>query len=313
MLLIRGLHNIRPRHRGCVVTIGNFDGVHRGHQEILRLLSERAREFALPGAVLSFEPLTREYFDPEHAPARLTRFRERFEWLAHYGAERFICLKFDERIRRISGTQFVEQVLHTALGVKHVLIGHDFQFGRNRGGTANLLRDTGAKLGFTTEEVQPVQVNGERISSTLVRMSLATGDLQRAAELLGRPYCMTGRVIHGEKLGRKLGFPTANIRPQRLHVPLNGVFAARVRGGGLHDHPAIVNVGTRPVVDGRDMLIEVHVLDFSGNLYGAHLQVEFVERLRREEWFPNLDALVVQMRMDEARARQLFGRVQAGC
>lgn len=312
MLLIRGLHNVRPRHRGCVVTIGNFDGVHRGHQEILRLLSLRAREHGVPGAVLSFEPLTREYFDPEHAPARLTRFRERYEWLAHYGAERFVCLKFDERIQHMHGHQFTEQVLLGQLGVKHVLIGHDFHFGRNRTGTAELLREAGKALGFTVEQLQPVTVEGERISSSLVRTALAAGDLQRASELLGRPYGMTGRVVHGEKLGRKLGFPTANIRPQRLRVAVSGVFAARVSGGGLEDRPAIVNVGTRPAVEGRETLIEAHVLDFSGDLYGTHLRVDFLERLRSEEWFPDLDALVLQMRLDEQRARRLFGGAPSG-
>lgn len=307
MQLIRGLHNIRPRHHGCVVTIGNFDGVHRGHQEILRLLRERAREFGVPGAVLSFEPLTREYFDPENAPARLTRFRERFEWLAHYGAERFVCLPF-RSIRNMVGGQFVEQVLVRALGAKHVLIGHDFHFGRDRAGTVNSLRSRGEMHGFSVEQLPAMELNGQRISSTWVRAALAKGDLLQARELLGRSYSLSGRVVHGEKLGRKLGFPTANIRPQRLHMPLSGVFAARVRGSGLQDQPAIVNVGTRPVVEGREILIEVHVLDFSGDLYGAHLTVDFIARLRGEEWFPTLDALVVQMRADEQRAREILGQ-----
>ncbi|MET0657135.1 MAG: bifunctional riboflavin kinase/FAD synthetase [Steroidobacteraceae bacterium] len=306
MQLIRGLHNLRAHHRGCVVTIGNFDGVHRGHQEILRLLSTRAREHGLPGAVISFEPLPREYFDPERAPARLTRFRERFEALDRYGTERFLCLRFNREIRDMDAPRFIDAVLVRGLGARHVLIGHDFHFGRDRSGTIELLRTTGAQAGFTVEEIRPVTDTGERISSTLVRAALAGGDLSRARELLGRPYAMSGRVIHGEKLGRKLGFPTANILPQRLHVPVSGVFAARVHGGGLRDHPAVVNVGTRPVVEGEQTLIEAHVLDFAGDLYGAYLQVDFIARLRAEEWFPSLDALVEQMRLDEQQARRIL-------
>lgn len=306
MRLIRGLHNLRAQDRGCVVTIGNFDGVHRGHQEILRLLAARARERGVSGCVISFEPLPREYFSPEHAPARLTRFRERFEALARYGAERFLCLRFNDETREMDGPRFIEAVLARGLGAQHVLIGHDFHFGRDRSGTIELLRNMGAKLGFTVEAVLPVVDGGERISSTLVRAALVRGDLPRARELLGRPYSMGGRVVHGEKLGRKLGFPTANVLPKRLHVPVSGVFAARVQGGGLHDHPAIVNVGTRPAVNGKQTLIEAHVLDFEGDLYGMQLQVDFIARLRSEEWFPTLDALVEQMRIDERQARELL-------
>ena len=306
MELIRGLHNLRARHRGCVVTIGNFDGVHRGHQEILRLTATRAREYDVPPAVLSLEPLPREYFNPESAPARLTRFRERFEALERYGAERFLCLRFDRRIRDMDAPSFIDAVLVRGLGVKHILIGHDFHFGRDRGGSLELLRTTGEKAGFSVEQLPTVMHKGERISSTRVRSALARGDLALAAELLGRPYAMSGRVIHGEKLGRKLGFPTANILPKRLHLPLTGVFAARVQGGGLIDQPAIVNVGSRPVVAGKQMLIEAHLLDFSGDLYRAHLQIDFLARLRAEEWFPSLDALVAQMRLDEQQARQIL-------
>ncbi|MET0988561.1 MAG: bifunctional riboflavin kinase/FAD synthetase [Steroidobacteraceae bacterium] len=306
MQFIRGLHNLRPRHRGCVVTIGNFDGVHRGHQEILRLLATRAREHGVPGAVISFEPLPREYFDPEHAPARLTRFRERFEALERYGAERFVCLRFNRETRDMDGPRFIDEVLARGLGAKHVLIGHDFHFGRDRSGTIDLLRTMGAKAGFTVEEIRPVTDHGERISSTLVRAALASGDLDRARALLGRPYSMSGRVTHGDKLGRKLGFPTANVLPKRLHVPLTGVFAVRVQGAGLIDHPAVVNVGSRPVVGGNQTLIEAHLLDFSRDLYGSLLQVDFIARLRAEEWFPSLDALVEQMRLDEQQAREVL-------
>jgi riboflavin kinase / FMN adenylyltransferase len=306
MQLIRGLHNLRAHHRGCVVTIGNFDGVHRGHQEILRLLAERGRAHAVPGAVLSFEPLPREYFEPEQAPARLTRFRERFDALAHYGAERFVCLRFDHVVRDMDGKQFIDQILVRSLGARHVLVGHDFHFGRDRTGTIALLRAAGERDGFAVEELLPVMIDGERISSTLVRAALARGDLARAEQLLGRPYSMSGRVVRGQQLGRKLGFATANIRPQRSRVALAGVFAARVTGGGLQGHPAVVNVGTRPVVQGKEILIEAHLLDFDRDLYGAHLRVDFISRLRGEDWFPSLDALIVQMRQDEQQARNVL-------
>lgn len=306
MQLIRGLHNLRPEHRGCVLTVGNFDGVHRGHQAILKHLKQRARDLNVPAAVLSFEPLPREYFDGASAPARLTNLREKVQALDCYGADRFVCLRFNEAMREMATSEFIERILVHGLGIRHVLVGHDFRFARHRSGTIDDLRRAGAEHGFSVEELAPVLVAGERVSSTLVRAVLDSGDLAEAASLLGRPYRMSGRVIAGQQLGRKLGYPTANISPGRLRVAINGVFAARVTTRELRRHPAIVNVGTRPVVNGRGVLIEAHLLDFTGDLYGAHMKVDFLARLRGEEWFPNLDALIEQMRQDEAEARELL-------
>ncbi|HEX2493941.1 MAG TPA: riboflavin biosynthesis protein RibF, partial [Steroidobacter sp.] len=215
MKLVRGLHNLRARHRGCVLTIGAFDGIHRGHQEMIRVLRELGRRYDLPAAVLSFEPTPREYLAKLAPPARLTRFREKFEALAHYGVDRFVCLRFDERIRSQSSEQFIENVLVGALGVRHVVVGHDFRFARDHGGSVDTLRAFGRRFGFEVTEVPPFEMEGERVSSSLVRAALEVGDMARAAKLLGRPYRMTGKVVRGANLGRKLGFPTANLRPRR--------------------------------------------------------------------------------------------------
>lgn len=306
MEVVRGLHNLRAPHRGCVLTVGAFDGVHRGHQEMLRVLRERAAERSMPAVVLSFEPMPREYFAKVDPPARLTRFREKVQAFALYGVDRFVCARFDERLRTMGPRAFIEDVLVAALGVKHLVVGHDFKFGRNLQGDLATLLEAGRRLGFEVTEVPAFSLEGERVSSSRVREVLAEGDLDGAARLLGRRYAMTGKVVHGGKLGRKLGFPTANIRLHRRMPPLRGVFATRVSGGPLKDAPAVASLGTRPAVDGKEFLLEAHVFDFEGDLYREYLQVEFVARLRDEEWFPNLDALVAQMQRDAARARSIL-------
>jgi riboflavin kinase/FMN adenylyltransferase len=306
MEVVRGLHNLRARHRGCVLTIGAFDGVHRGHQEMIRILRERAAKRAVPATVLSFEPMPREYFAKVDPPARLTRFREKVQAFAAYGVERFVCARFDERLRSMEPESFVEEVLVGALGVKHLVVGHDFKFGRNLRGTFATLLETSARLGFEVTEVPAYSLDGERVSSSRVRELLARGDLSGAARLLGRPYGMTGKVIHGGKLGRKLGFPTANIRLHRRTPPLKGVFAARVSGGPLKNAPAVASLGTRPAVNGRELLLEAHVFDFEGDLYREYVHVDFIARLRDEQWFPDLDALVEQMQRDATQARSIL-------
>ncbi len=306
MELVRGLHNLRPEHRGSVATIGGFDGVHRGHQALLAALRRRADELQLPATVISFEPSPREFFMGKAAPARLQRFREKFAALAVYGVDRFVCLRFNEALRSLTPTQFVERIICAALDVRWLVVGHDFQFGRGREGCVADLRELGQRHGFGVDEFAPHVVGAQRVSSTLIREALATGDLSRAAELLGRPYSISGRVVHGQKLGRSLGFPTANLRLQRRVIPLNGVFAVRTTGAGLQAAPSVANLGTRPVVNGVEPLLEVHVFDYDGNLYGQQLQVEFMARLRDELWFPSLDALVIQMHQDAAQARRIL-------
>lgn len=306
MELIRGLYNLRPRHRGCVLTIGAFDGVHRGHQEMIRVLRERAAWHSVPATALAFEPTPREFFAKGTPPARLTRFRERYEAFARYGVERFVCLPFTERVRSLTADEFIERVLVQGLAVREVVIGHDFRFGRNHQGTVATLREFGSRYGFDVTEVAPFEIDGERVSSSLVRQALDAGNMSRAWKFLGRPYRITGKVVHGAKLGRKLGYPTANLRLHRRATPLAGIFAVKVSGAGLTDAPAVASLGTRPAVNGTELLLEAHVFNYSGDLYRQYLHVDFIERLRDELWFPNVDALVQQMDKDAARARQLL-------
>jgi riboflavin kinase/FMN adenylyltransferase len=307
MELIRGLANLRPRHRGSVVTVGNYDGVHRGHQAMLSVVHRRARELGLPATVATFEPSPREFFFGDAAPSRLMRLREKIEALALYGIDRVVVLRFDERLRTMSALAFEQELLHEGLGAKHVVVGHDFHYSRIRAGTIETLRAAGERLDFKVEEVEPFTLAGERVSSSLVREALGAGQLDRAAALIGRPYRMTGRVRRGAQLGRTLGYPTANLALQRKVVPLWGIFAVRVTGAGLVDHPAVVSLGTRPTINGTDPLLEVHLFDFDGDLYGKYLSVDFVKRLRDEKKFDSLDSLVVQMHLDSAQARAALG------
>ena len=306
MELVRGLHNLRPRHRGCVLTIGAFDGIHRGHQEMIRVLKTHADALQLPATVLSFEPTPREFFARGAPPGRLTRFREKVEALQCYGVDRFVCARFDERMRNLNPQQFMGDVLVHALGARHVVVGHDFRFARNMEGTIATLRDFGTRGAFGVTEVPPFEVDGERVSSSLIRAALDAGDMARAATLLGRPYRMTGKVIEGAKLGRKLGYPTANLKPLRRATPLAGIFAVRATGGGLHNAPGVASLGTRPAVNGKELLLEAHVFDFTGDLYRRYVHVDFIERLRDELWFPDMDALVEQMHKDAAQARAVL-------
>lgn len=311
MELIRGLYNLRAHQHGCVLTIGAFDGIHVGHQEMIRVLRDCARRHGLPAALLSFEPTPREFFAQHFGkgtpPARLTRFREKCEALASFGVGRFVCMRFDQRVRCIGREEFVSDVLVKALGVRHIVVGHDFRFGRDNQGDIACLRTLAASGGFEVTEVPPFVVDGERVSSSLIREALGAGELARAAKLLGRPYRMTGKVLHGDKLGRTLGFPTANLRLHRRTTPLAGVFAVRVTGGGLLNAPGVASLGTRPVVNGKELLLEAHVFDFDGDLYRQHLHVDFIAFLRDERGFADLDALIAQMHRDAAQAREILG------
>jgi len=306
MDFVRGLHNLRARHRGCVLTVGAFDGVHRGHQEMIRVVCQRAAESSAPATLLSFEPTPREYFGKSTPPPRLTRFRERFEALRAYGVQRFVCLRFDARMREMTAPEFVADVLVSGLDVQHVVVGHDFRFARNHAGTVATLRELGAQHGFGVTEVPPFELEGERVSSSLVRQALQAGDMQRAAHLLGRPYRITGKVVDGAKLGRTLGFPTANLRLQRRATPVAGIFAARVSGAGLHAAAAVASLGTRPTVNGKELLLEAHVFDFDGDLYRHQLHVDFIARLRDELKFEDVAALTRQMHTDAAEARRIL-------
>jgi riboflavin kinase/FMN adenylyltransferase len=312
MELVRGLHNISRRHQGCVLTVGNYDGVHLGHQQMIGVLKSRAAELRAAATVLVFEPSSKEFIDPEGAPPRLTRWREKFVALAAQGVDRLVTLRFDEYMRAMTPECFVDELIVAALGTRHMVVGHDFRYGCNAVGTIENLRAAGAARGFGVEEIEPFVFDGMRVSSTAVRERLAQNDYAGARRLLGRPYRMSGRVVHGRELGRALGFPTANLRLMRRKPPVRGILAARVYGIDPEPLMAVVSLGTRPTVDGTDMLLEVHVFDFVGDLYGREIEVEFVAKLRDEVKFDSLDALVRQMKIDAAQARNLLAKVNSG-
>jgi riboflavin kinase/FMN adenylyltransferase len=307
MELVRGLHNIAERHLGCVLTVGNYDGVHLGHQQMIALLKRRAAEFGCAATVLVFEPSSKEFIDPACAPPRLTRWREKFVALAAQGVERLVTLNFDDRMRAMSPQQFVSELLVAGLGARHIVVGHDFRYGCEAAGSIESLSTAGRHHGFSVEQIAPYSVDGVRVSSTAVRERLEHGHFQGAATLLGRPYCMQGRVVHGKQLGRTLGFPTANLRiGRRRKPPLKGILAVRAHGIEARPLPGVASLGTRPTVNGVEPLLEVHLFDFAGDLYGRGIEVEFVAKLRDEIKFDSLDAMVAQMHHDAARARTVL-------
>ncbi|MGQ0658789.1 MAG: bifunctional riboflavin kinase/FAD synthetase [Chromatiales bacterium] len=307
MQFIRGLHNLRPGHRGGVVTIGNFDGVHLGHQALLRQLLDAAAHHALPAVVVIFEPQPREYFQGAGAPARLNRFREKLELLREAGIARVLCLRFDEKMAGCEPEAFVEQVLVQGLAARVVIIGDDFCFGRARRGNFALLTQLGREHGFATERADTFRLDAERVGSSRVRTALEQGDLETARRLLGRHYKMSGRVAHGEKRGRQIGFPTININLHRRHTPVRGIFAARVHGlGSGAPLDGMAYIGDRPVVSGTKVLLEVHLFDFTGECYGRHVHVEFIRKLREDAFFSSLEALREQMHADADQARRLL-------
>ncbi|MFJ3053603.1 bifunctional riboflavin kinase/FAD synthetase [Pseudomonas nitroreducens] len=303
MQLLRGLHNLRPLSGGCVATIGNFDGVHLGHQAILGRLRERSLELGVPSCVVIFEPQPREFFAPDAAPVRLSRLREKLELLRQYGVDFVLCLAFNRRLRELSAAEFVRQVLVEGLRVRHLEVGDDFRFGCDRSGDFAFLVNASAEQGFTVEAATTVEVDGMRVSSSRIRKDLADGDLHMVERLLGRPYRLSGRVLHGQKLGRTLGSPTANIQLKRRKAPLNGVYLVSTLVAGQRRN-GVANIGTRPSVngDGRPHL-EVHLLDFAGDLYGQHLDITFQQKLRDEQRFASLEALKAAILADIAAAR----------
>jgi riboflavin kinase / FMN adenylyltransferase len=303
MQLVRGLQNLRPQHRGCVATIGNFDGVHRGHQAILARLRERAVELGLPSCVVIFEPQPREFFAPETAPARLTRLRDKLELLASEGVDLVLCLAFNQRLRKLSAAEFVDKILVDGLGVKHLEVGDDFRFGCDRLGDFDFLQQAGLTQGFTVEAAQTVEIDEHRVSSTMVREALATADFTLAERLLGRPFRIAGRVLHGQKLARQLGTPTANVQLKRRRVPFTGVYLVSTEIDGK-TWPGVANIGVRPTVAGDgNAHLEIHVLDFTGDLYGRRLKVAFHQKLRDEQRFASLEALKTAINADVAAAR----------
>ena len=309
MELVRGLHNLRPGHHGCVVTIGNFDGIHLGHQAVLGQLSDKSAELALPAMVMCFEPHPQEFFAGDKAPARLTRFREKVLMLRRFAVERMLCLHFDTAMSQMSAETFIHDVLVTQLGIRCLIVGDDFRFGYQRRGDLAMLKAAGRAFGFQVINMHAFDVDGERVSSTRIREALFRGDLATADKLLGRPYRMSGRVVHGDRRGRVIGFPTANIYLHRKVSPLRGVYAVQVFGLEREPYQAVANIGVRPTIDGRRCLLEVHLLDFNDDIYGRHVQVAFLHKLRDEKRFESVDALQKQIAGDVMEARSYF----AGC
>ena len=312
MELVRGLQNISRRHRGCVLTVGNYDGVHLGHQQIIGMLNERAAQMRSAATVLVFEPNSKEFIDPDGAPPRLTRWREKFIALEAHGVERLVTLRFDESMRAMSPRTFVDELIVERLGVRHMVVGDDFRYGSHAGGTIESLRSAGHAHGFGVDQMAPFVLDGVRVSSTAVRERLGLGNFLGAARLLGRPYRMTGRVVHGRQLGRTLGFPTANLRLMRRRSPVWGILAVWVHGIDSRPLPGVASLGTRPTVNGTEPLLEVHLFDFSGELYGRAIEVEFVAKLRDEVKFESVAAMKVQMNVDGADARDLLSKVDSG-
>jgi riboflavin kinase / FMN adenylyltransferase len=312
MLMTHGWFDTQARteHRANhpnAVTIGNFDGIHLGHQAMLARLTARAALIGAQPAVLTFEPHPREIFTPESAPTRLTSLREKLEIMRTLGVARVHVCRFSKPFAALSADDFVQQILLRGLNARYVLVGDDFRFGAKRAGDFALLEQLGKKYGFEAETLHTVEAAGQRASSTAVRETLAAGDMAMAAQLLGRPYSISGRVVGGDQLGRKIGYPTANIQLKHNKPPVKGIFALRVQGLKQPDWPGVASLGTRPTVhaDGRPTL-EVHLFNFDQSIYRQHLRIEFLHKLRDEAKFPDLETLITQIDLDAQQARTLL-------
>ena len=312
MKLIRGLHNLATPLPPSAVTIGNFDGVHRGHQRVIRQLRRAAEFAALPTAVIIFEPQPIEFFAPGQAPRRLARFREKIRLLGEQGIDYLICLKFDAALAALEAEEFVRRILIERLNTRHLVIGDDFHFGRNRGGNFAFLADNAARFGFHVDETETLLVDGERVSSTRIRHHIEAGDFESAAELLGRPYSLSGRIAHGRKLGRELGYPTINIKAGDKALIVRGIFAVRVKGIDNRALEGVASIGTRPTVAGVDTILEVYILDFDRDVYGYSVEIEFLHKIRDERKFDSLDALRAAIARDTETAIAYFNR-DRGC
>lgn len=305
-MLFRDIEGASPTPAGSVVCIGAFDGLHRGHQALIGRARERARALGLPLVVLSFEPLPREFFMAPEPPARLVLPAAKIAGLSELGVDVIGLLRFNAAMVSMSAEAFVKQVLAMKLHAREVWIGPDFRFGHRRGGDVALLSRMGAELGFVACALPIVETEGERISSTAVRAALAAGEFDRAEALLGRRYAIPGRVVRGKQLGRTLGYPTANLRFGGKRPPMHGIFATWVHGVGDHPRASVSSLGTRPTVAGKEPLLEAHLFDFDGDLYGRRIGIEFVAKLRDELKFDGLPALVEQMDRDAAEARGIL-------
>jgi riboflavin kinase/FMN adenylyltransferase len=308
MKLIRGLYNLRQPIPASAVTIGNFDGVHRGHQLVISQLKQVAATTSLPTVVIIFEPQPIEYFAPDKAPKRLARFREKIAYLKAQRIDYLLCLHFDHKLAAQSAEDFVQQILINSLNTKHLVIGDDFHFGKNRQGNFQFLKDNAERYGFMVDETETLMMDGERVSSTRIRESIQQGDFEKAAELLGRPYSLSGRIAHGQKLGRELGYPTINIKMGDKTLIVKGIFAVNVKGLDNRVLEGVASIGTRPTVNGVDTILEVYILDFDRDVYGYSVEVNFLHKIRNEEKFDSLDELAAHIAQDTEKAKAFFKR-----
>jgi len=293
---------------GSVVCVGAFDGVHLGHRALLARVRERATARDLRAIAVSFEPVPREFFARGAPLPRLTGAREKIARIASTGIDHLLNLRFDARFAAMPAAAFIEQVLVARVGAREVWVGADFRFGHARRGDVAMLREAGRSLGYTVQVLNDVVRDGARVSSSAIRAQLAAGGFDAAARALGRRFAIGGHVVRGRQLGRQLGWPTANIRPGRRTSPVDGIFAVRVHGVGDGAWPGVASLGVRPTVDGGgEPLLEAHLFDFDGDLYGRRIDVEFVQKLRDEARFDSLDAMVRQIERDAAQARSILG------
>ncbi len=306
LTFVQNLQSLNAGLGDSAVSIGSFDGVHLGHQAVLRELLQQAKSDGLSSVAMTFEPQPREYFNESLAPARLMRLREKVEVLSSLGIDRIVCLKFNRVLRALSAQEFIIRVLVEGLQVKYLIVGDDFRFGCDRSGDFSMLHDFGKANGFSVKNTDTFESNGERISSTLVRRIVNEGDFPRAAELLGRPFEIKGRVVHGQKLGRKLGFPTANLNINRLRAPLSGVYAVLVKTES-ETFEGAANIGIRPTIgDLVRPLLEVHIFNFEQDIYGSFLRVEFLHKIRDELKFCDLGSLATRIQLDMHQIQQWF-------
>ncbi|GMR08126.1 MAG: bifunctional riboflavin kinase/FAD synthetase [Gammaproteobacteria bacterium] len=316
MRLIRGHYNLPPAQQvsaessgettGCVATIGNFDGVHLGHQLVLGQLTEQAAQMGLPTLVITFEPYPQEYFQPEQSPPRLTRLREKLRILARFAIDRVLVLRFTRSLAQMSAEDFIDDILVKGLGIRYLVVGDDFHFGAGRKGDFAMLQQAGERHGFQVVHMHTFAIEDERVSSTRIRDALKEGELGLAEKLLGRVYRMCGRVAHGDKRGRLIGFPTANIHLHRNATPVQGVYAVEMFGVEHEPVQGVANVGTRPTIDGTRSLLEVHLFDFNADIYGQYVNVDFLHKLRDEEKFDSFEELKEQILKDADNARAFF-------
>lgn len=307
MRLVRGLSHLEQFKKGCVLTIGNFDGLHLGHREVINKLASQGKALGYPVAVMIFEPQPLEYFLGSNAPSRLMRLREKVIGFSTLPVDYLLVVRFNRHLADLEAEQFIDEILIEKLNVKHLVIGDDFHFGKSRRGNFAMLKERGKQLGFTVEDTGSFHLTGDRVSSTLIRDALTEGNLALAERLLGQTYSICGRVVHGQKRGRTLGFPTANIKLFRKNTPLNGVYAVTVTGIDDIEIKGIANVGTRPTVDGGSkVILETHLFDFAQEIYGRYVEVHFKKKIRDEMRFPSLAQLKAQIERDVAVTMKIF-------